>query len=59
MAETEPTQRDCHLQLIARKGEMGRQKASGYNKRARVEPSIGRYERVIGDGLHSRMDRRR
>jgi hypothetical protein len=53
MAETEPTQRDCHLQLIATKSRMGWQKASGYNKRARVEVAIGRYKRVIGDGLRS------
>ena len=32
-AETEPTQRDRHLQHIAEKGRMGRQKASGYNTR--------------------------
>jgi hypothetical protein len=38
---------------------MGLQKASGCNKRARVEAAIGRYKRVIGDGLHSCMDRRR
>ena len=30
-AETEPTQRDRHLQLIAEHGRMGWQKASGYN----------------------------
>jgi hypothetical protein len=35
-AETEPTQRDRHLQCIAEKGRMGWQKASGYNKRSRV-----------------------
>jgi hypothetical protein len=57
-AETEPTQRDCHLQLIAQKGRMGWQKTSGYNKRARVEAAIGRYKRVIGDGLRSRSPRR-
>ena len=57
-AETEPTQRDCHLQLIARKGRMGWQTASGYNKRANVEAAIGRYKWVIGDGLHSRTDHR-
>src|SRR4051812_38843907 len=33
-AETAPTQRDRHLQLIAEKGRMGWQKASGYNARA-------------------------
>ena len=58
-AETEPTLRDCHLQLIAEKGRMGWQKASGYNKRARAEAIIGRYKRVIGDGLRSRTDQRR
>ena len=49
-AETEPTQRDRHLQCIAEKGRMGWQKASGYNKRSRVEAAIGRYKQVIGDG---------
>ena len=38
---------------------MGWQKASGYNQRVRVEAAIGRYKRVIGDGLRSRTDRRR
>src|SRR4051795_3930340 len=58
-AETVPTQRDRHLRLIAEKGRMGWQKASGYNARARAEAAISRYKRVIGDGLHSRTDRRR
>src|SRR3954471_21983318 len=58
-AETAPTQRDRHLQLIAEKGRMGWQKASGYNARARAEAAISRYKRVIGDGLHARTDRRR
>ena len=57
-AETEPTQRDRHLQLIAEKGRMGWQKASGYNKRARAQATIGRFKRVIGDALRSRMDQR-
>ena len=38
---------------------MGWQKASGYNTRARVEAAIGRFKRVIGDGLRSRTDQRR
>ena len=38
---------------------MGWQKASGYTKRARAEASIGRFKRVIGDGLRSRTDERR
>jgi len=58
-AETAPTRRDCHLRLIAEKGRMGWQKASGYNARARAEAAVSRYKRVIGDGLHSRTDRRR
>jgi hypothetical protein len=54
MAETAPTQRDRHLQLIAERGRMGWQRASGYNWRALVEADIGRYKRVLGDALRSR-----
>src|SRR3954454_5239075 len=36
-AETAPTQRDRHLELIAEKGRMAWQRASGYTKRARAE----------------------
>src|SRR3954449_2706430 len=58
-AEHAPTQRDRHLQLIAERGRMAWQKASGYTKRARAEATIGRFKRVIGDGLRSRTDERR
>ena len=58
-AETAPTQRDCHLQLIAEKGRMGWQKIFGYHWRALVEADISRWKRVIGDGLRSRTDERR
>jgi hypothetical protein len=58
-AMTEPTQRDRHLQCITEKGRIGWQKASGYNKRSRVEATIGRYKQVIGDGLRSHKDGRR
>jgi hypothetical protein len=58
-AETAPTQRDRHLQLIAERGRMSWQKASGYNLRALIEADIGRYKRVIGDALRSRTDARR
>jgi hypothetical protein len=57
-AETAPTQRDWHLQLIAGRGCMGWQKASGYNWRALVEADIGRWKRVIGDALRSQTDAR-
>jgi len=40
-------------------GSGGWQRASGYNKRARVEAAIGRWKQVIGDGLRSRIDERR
>jgi hypothetical protein len=53
-AETAPTKRDQHLQLIAERGRMGWQRASGYNWRALVEADIDRYKRVIGDALRSR-----
>ena len=33
-AETDPTQRDRHIQAIAEQGRMGWQKTSGYNARA-------------------------
>ncbi len=58
-AETAPTRRDRHLHLIAEKGRMGWQKATGYNARARAEAAVGRFKRVIGDGLRSRTDGRR
>jgi Transposase DDE domain len=55
-AESAPTQRDRHLRMTAERGRMAWQKASGYNLRAKVETSIGRYKRVIGDALRSRTD---
>jgi hypothetical protein len=58
-AESEPTQRDGHLHLIAERGRMAWQKASGYTKRARAETAISRFKRVIGAGLRSRTDERR
>src|SRR3954469_12053280 len=57
-AEAAPIQRDRHLQLIAEHGRMGWQKACGYNRRALAEAMIGRFKRVIGDGLHARTDQR-
>ena len=58
-AETAPTQRDRHLHSIAEHGRAAWQKASGTTKRSRVEAAMSRFKRVIGDGLRSRMDRRR
>ncbi len=58
-AASAPTQRDRHLQYITEHGRAAWQKASGYNTRARVEATIGRFKQVIGDGLRSRTDQRR
>jgi hypothetical protein len=58
-AESEPTQRDRPLQLIAERGRMAWQTASGYTKRARAEATIGRFKRVIGDELRSHTEERR
>jgi hypothetical protein len=58
-AETAPTQRDQHLRIIAERGRMGWQKASGYNTRALVEADISRFKRIIGGALRSRTDERR
>jgi transposase len=55
-ADTTPTQRDRHLRMIAERGRTAWQKASGYDLRAKVEATIGRYKRVIGDALRSRTD---
>jgi hypothetical protein len=57
-AEAAPTQRDRHLRVIAERGRMGWQKASGYNWRALVESDISRWKRVIGDGLRFQTDGR-
>ena len=58
-AERGPTPRDRHLQLIAERGRMAWQKASGYTTRARAETAIGRWKQVIGDRLRAHTDERR
>ena len=58
-AESAPTQRDRHLRCIAERERMGRQRASGYTRRALAEAGIGRWKQVIGDGLRAHTDERR
>ncbi len=53
-AETAPTQRDRHLQFIAKHGRAAWQMASGYTIRARAEATIGRFKQVVGNRLRSR-----
>ena len=52
-ADTKLAQRDSHLTCIAEKGWMAWQKASGYNKRSRVETAIGRFKQMIGLRFHT------
>jgi hypothetical protein len=58
-AETDPTQRDRHIQAIAGTGRMAWQRDSGYNERARVEGQFARWKQVIGDGLRFHSDEAR
>ena len=58
-ADTEPTQRDRHIQAIAGNGRMAWQRDSGYNERARVEGQFARWKQVIGDGLRFHSDEAR
>ena len=58
-ADSAPTQRDGHLQHIARHGRMSWQTASGYNRRARVEATMNRWKQVVGDELRAYTDERR
>jgi hypothetical protein len=53
MAAIAPTQRDRHLRCIAESSRRAWQKATGYDRRAKVEAAIGRRKQVIGDGLRS------
>ncbi len=58
-ADTDPTQRDRHIQAIAEKGRMAWQRDSGYNQRAGVEGQFARWKQVIGDGLRFHGDEAR
>jgi len=57
-AETAPTQRDRHLQQIAKHGRMSWQTSSGYTKRAKAETGMSGFKQVIGDGLRSHTGER-
>jgi hypothetical protein len=50
------TIRDRHVQLIAEKGRMAWQKATGYGRRSLVETAIGRYKHIIGPALRAGSD---
>ena len=58
-AETDPTQRDRHIQAIAEQGRMGWQKTSGYNARAGAEGTMSRYKRISATPCARTAGRRR
>jgi hypothetical protein len=49
-ADTAPTTRDRHLQVIAERGRTAWQKASGYHWRALVEADISRSSGLLAMG---------
>jgi len=53
-ADTMPSQRDRHIELIRDKGRMGWQKTVGYGRRALGETAMFRYKALIGPGLRAR-----
>jgi hypothetical protein len=48
------SQRDRHIRLVAEKGRIGWQTATGYGRRNLVETAIGRYKHLIGPKLRAR-----
>ena len=48
--------RDRHIQLMAERGRIGWQRATGYGRRNLVETAIGRYKHLIGPKLRARTD---
>ena len=46
--------RDRHIRLIAERGRMGWQRATGYGRRSLGETAVGRYQQVIGPKLRAR-----
>ena len=48
------TPRDRHVQLMAERGRIGWQRATGYGKRNHAETTMGRYKHLIGPKLRAR-----
>jgi hypothetical protein len=49
------SQRDRHIRLIAGRGRMAWQKATGYGRRSLAETAVGRYKGIIGPKLRARI----
>jgi hypothetical protein len=47
------SQRDRHIRLIAEKGRMAWQRATGYGRRSLAETAVGRYKGLIGPRLRA------
>jgi len=48
------SQRDRHIRLIAERGRMARQRATGYGRRSLAETAVGRFKAIIGPRLRAR-----
>ena len=53
-ADTAPTQRDRHIQIIKERGRLGWQRAVHYGRRSLVEVAMLRYKVLIGRSLRAR-----
>ena len=53
-AETAPTQRDRHIEMIEERGRLGWQRAVNYGKRSLAEVAMFRYKKVISRSLQPR-----
>jgi hypothetical protein len=53
-AETAPTRRDQHIEVIEERGRLGWQGVVDYGKRSLAEVAMFRCKKVIGRGLHAR-----
>jgi Transposase DDE domain len=53
-ADTAPSLRDRHIQLIQEKGRRGWEKAVSYGKRSLVETAMFRYKTLVGPKLRAR-----
>src|ERR671921_757811 len=49
------SQRDRHIRLVAEKGRMAWQRATGYGRRSLAETAVGRYKGIIGPKLRARV----
>ena len=48
------SQRDHHIRLMAERGRMGWQRATGYGRRNQAETAMARYKHLIGPKLRAR-----